>query len=343
VSIKTRQHANTDLVVVKSNRLVEACYRLDLMELRVVMLAVVIARELDVLTEGPDRNDCKPFKISVKRFAEFFPMEEHSIYGQVKKAVQSLHRKVISYVEVMERDEVLREVHWFEMAGYSKQKAYVDLQFSRSVIPFISRLTEEFTEYRLEKIGVLTSAHAVRLYEMLFQYLRAGSREIQITWLKKTLGLEGEYKSVTDFKKRVIGPAVMQINGLTDLEVSYINIKSGRDVVAFNFTIRMKPEHRAKLKAEPVTKLFSSQGRPGEDRDTVYSRIVAERKTAKITSKTAGKNFVTHTLPASEPLQFSLPGTIEEAEKVKPNPSNPTVVAARAEVRAALKTRTAKV
>lgn len=342
---KKSQIPNTDLVVVKSNRLVEACYRLDLTELRVVMLAVVIARELDVLTEGPDRNDCKPFKVDVKRFAEFFPsMEEKSIYGQVKKAVQSLHRKIISYLEVIEGNEVLREIHWFEMAGYNKQKGYVDLQFSRPVVPFISRLTKEFTEYRLEKIGMLTSAHAVRLYEILFQYLKAGKREIEIAWLKKTLVLEDdEYPSVYELKRRVIDSSVAQINQLTDLEVSYINVKHGRNVIALDFTIRMKPEHRPKPKTVPVNNaLLSSQARPGEARDTAYNRLVAERKTGKIASKAIERNPVALTQTAVCPVQFSLPGTIEDAEKIKPDRSNPVVIAARAEVRAALKTRLAE-
>lgn len=46
----------------------------------------------------------------------------------------------------------------------------------------------------------MTSAHAVRLYELLMQYLSIGTREIELSWLKETLGIANEYKAIKDFK-----------------------------------------------------------------------------------------------------------------------------------------------
>lgn len=292
-----------DLVVVKSNKLVEACYRLDLIQLRVIMLAVVIARELDVLRTGPDHGECKPFTIDVKRFRDFYPMEEGSAYGQIKEAVKAINRKPITYIEDMDGEPCPAEIHWFSKAVYNAKKGSIQLEFSKYVIPYITRLESQFTEYRLAKIGMLTSAHAVRLYELLFQYLKAGRREVKIEWLKKTLMLEGEYSDIYDLKKRVVDPSVKQINELTDLEIGYVNVKAGREIVALAFTIKMKDMDKPKTKAWPIDKtMIAAAAKPGETHDDAYNRIRADRVAAR---KPARKRPVQMDLsgvgPASNP------------------------------------------
>ena len=80
-------------LVVKSNRLVEASYRLTLAEQRIVLLAIVRARETG---RGLNATDFVP--VAVKDYVEHFGADEKSAYAQIKEAGKSLFfREFILY------------------------------------------------------------------------------------------------------------------------------------------------------------------------------------------------------------------------------------------------------
>jgi plasmid replication initiation protein len=128
----------------------------------------------------------------------------------------------------------------------------VKLQFTPIVVEYITRLEHEFTSYRLEKIAYMSSAYAIRLYELLIQWGSIGKREIELAWLRKTLGLEDQYPSIKDFKKYVIDVALSQINEFSDLTASYTQRKTGRVVthLIFIFSQKAPPKQEAKQKSE---------------------------------------------------------------------------------------------
>ena len=59
-----------------------------------------------------------------------------------------------------------------------------------------------------------------------------------------------EYKAMCDFKKRVLDLATDEINKKSDLKVKYENVKKGRKIVGFAFTVHEKP----KAKTDVVSK-----------------------------------------------------------------------------------------
>lgn len=315
----------TEVLVTKSNQLVEACYRLDLVELRIIMMAIHIGRTNDLLTGGPDRVLCDPIRIDASLFTQHFPMHEESIYKQLKAGVKSLLRKPLSTVEPINGRPCPVDIPWFSKAAYIASEAAIEVEFNHHVLPYISRLSSEFTEYRLAKIGRLSSAHAVRVYEMLAQYLNLGKREIDLDRLRKTLMIEGEYKVVADLRKRVIDPAVKQINDSTDLQVSYVQKKRGHVITSFLFTIQMKDADKPKTKLPKIDEaMIAATARPGETHDDAYHRIRDERAAAK---KPARK----------KPLQMNLTG-VDPAV----NPQSPEIKLERAKVLAAARELRAK-
>ena len=139
------------------------------------------------------------------------------------------------------------------------------------MIPYLTRLEVEFTSYRLEKIGKLTSAYAVRLYELLVQYLSLGKREFELADLRKTLGMsELEYQTMDNLKRRVIDIAVKQINAHTDITTSYTQSRTGRTITHLTFAIKSKPAKPKPAKAKPV---IVEKPAPGVDRETAKKRI----------------------------------------------------------------------
>lgn len=225
-------------IVVKSNKLIEASYRLDLIEQRIILYAIVEARETQKgLTEDF-------VTIEAKRFAQAFDMDESNVYGQLKEAMKTLfNRFIVSHdIHPESGKERASMIRWISTASYIDGAGAVQLRFATDMLPYITRLETEFTSYRLEKIGRMSSVHAVRLYELLVQYLSIGKREIEIVWLKETLGIADAYSRIESLKRSVIEPALAQINEHSDIRVSYTQRKTGRSVTHLIFAIKPEPK-----------------------------------------------------------------------------------------------------
>jgi plasmid replication initiation protein len=232
---------NTDMseLVVKSNRLVEACYRLGIVEQRIVLLSIVQARETG---RGLSPRDF--VSISTADYAKHYKESDlNNAYTQLKTASRTLFdREFILHDQRMEtgKDRVTW-YRWVSAASYIDGDGVVQLQFTPIVVEHITRLEAEFTKYYLENIAGMTSTYAVRLYELLIQWGSIGKKEVEVEWLKKALMVNAEYLRVTDFKRWVIDVGISQVNEFSDLTASYTQRKTGRVVTHLLFTFSKKP------------------------------------------------------------------------------------------------------
>jgi len=264
--------AKNDLVV-KSNRLVEASYRITLVEQQIILYAICRSRE-----EQRGLSSETPVTISALDFARQFGADEDRVYGQLKEAMNTLYSRsvIIHDIDPETKNPRVTKTRWISAASYIDGAGKIQIVFAPLIIPFIVRLEKEFTAYRLEKIGHMTSIHAVRLYELLVQYLSIGSRELEIKWLKETLQVADEYPRIDNFKRRVIDVAETQINTHSDIRVSYTQRKTGRNVTHLNFTIR--PEKVAPRPTKLVINraYVEQHARPGESYDDAFRRLLVE-------------------------------------------------------------------
>ena len=263
-------------MVVKSNRLVEASYRLTLVEQQIILFAICRARE-----EQKGLSPDTPVTIAALDFANMFGTNETKVYGQLKEAMLTLYKRDVRICDTNPKSGKPRitNTRWISAASYIDGDGEIQIIFAPLMIPFITRLESEFTQYRLEKIGKLSSVHAVRLYELLLQYLGLGAREFEILRLKESLGLENEYSDVIDFKKRVIDSSVKQINAHTDIATSYTQRKTGRTVTHLTFKIDAKEAASKAVKQPSLTRAYvEKHARAGESWETARERLRAERK-----------------------------------------------------------------
>jgi plasmid replication initiation protein len=224
-------------LVVKSNRLVEASYRLTLNEQRIILYAICRGREEDKLLLSN-----VPVVITAEAFSKQFPsIEKGSVYGQLKEAMNSLFSRSVTIhdIDPATKKARVKETRWISEKAYIDGAGHVQIVFTPEVIKYMTRLETEFTSYQLEKVGNMTSAYAVRMYELLAQHKDIGNRMINLTWLRETLQIApDEYKLTTNFIRKVIDVAVDQINKHSDLTVSYKPIKTSRAITDFAFKIK---------------------------------------------------------------------------------------------------------
>jgi len=231
-------------LVVKSNRLVEASYRLGLNEQRIILYAICRCRE-----EQKGLFPHEPVVITAEAFARQFPsIDKGHVYHQLKDAMDALYERSVTLYEIDEDTglEQVSRTRWISKASYIDGAGRIKVVFTSDVIKYITRLEAEFTSYQLEKVGNMTSGHAIRIYELLGQHREIGHRTLNLAWLRETLGVEpGEYKLTADFIRKVIEVAMDQINKHSDIMVSYKPQKTGRAITDFAFKIKDK-ERKAK-------------------------------------------------------------------------------------------------
>ena len=230
-------------LVVKDNALMNASYNLDLVEQRLILLAIVEARESG---KGINAND--PLTVHAESYINQFGVARQTAYQALKDACDDLFARQFSYQEINERGntENVRS-RWVSEVRYVDAEATVKLIFAPIVIPLITRLEERFTQYEMKQISELSTGYAIRLYELLICWRTTGKTPIiELADFRQKMGvLDAEYQRMYDLKKYVLEPSLKQINEHTDITASYEQHKKGRTITGFSFKFKQKKKTEA--------------------------------------------------------------------------------------------------
>jgi plasmid replication initiation protein len=245
---------NNNLTVYKSNQVVEASYKLSLNELRVVLacIAQVHSKEALLVTDE--------FELTAKDFADIFYVSEDRAYHALIDVSESLfNRYVVVENPYPDKPRIKRlKMRWISSIKYLPDEGRIILSFSKDMLPYLSELRGCFTKYDLKNIGKMTSIYGIRLYELLAQWQNVKRREVEVKWLKKQFEIEDLYEDMCDFKKRVIKPAVKDVNDNSNYVVSWTQKKTGRAVTHFTFEFKEKPTEE-KIKKKTSKKIVATK------------------------------------------------------------------------------------
>ncbi|MDC5277473.1 replication initiation protein RepM [Acinetobacter baumannii] len=235
-------------LVVKDNALINASYNLDLVEQRLILLAIVEARESG---KGINAND--PLTVHAESYINHFSVHRNTAYQALKDACKDLFARQFSYQEQRPKGVANITSRWVSQIAYVDNSATVELIFAPAIIPLVTRLEEQFTSYELKQVSGLSSAYAIRLYEVLIAWRSTGKTPvIELSDFRQKLGvLETEYKRMYDFKKYVLDLAIKQINEHTDITVKVEQHKKGRSVSGFSFKFKQKQQPKIEKPIDP--------------------------------------------------------------------------------------------
>ena len=239
-------------LIVKDNALMNASYNLDLVEQRLILLAILEARESG---KGINAND--PLTVHAESYINQFGVVRQTAYQALKDACKDLFARQFSYQEKRERGRANITSRWVSQIAYIDETATVEVIFAPAVVPLITRLEEQFSQYDIEQVSGLSSAYAVRLYELLICWRSTGKTPvIELAEFRKRLGvLDDEYTRSDNFKRWIIENPIKQINEHTDITASYEQHKKGRVITGFSF----KFKHKKKTASEKQKNSDSSQ------------------------------------------------------------------------------------
>ena len=237
-------------LVVKDNALINASYNLELTEQRLIMLAIINARE-----SGQGITADSKLEIHASDYAKLFNVSIDASYKALREAVNNLFNRQFSYAAEYKRTGKTGIVRsrWVSRIFYVDDLALLEITFAPDVVPLVTRLEEHFTSYQAKQVAHLTSKYATRLYELLIAWREVGKvPQIEIGEFRNRLGLlDDEYTAMHNFKKRVLEPSIQQINEHTDINVTYEQHKKGRLISGFSFRLKQKQQPKIEKPVDP--------------------------------------------------------------------------------------------
>lgn len=258
---------NSNRLVVKDNALIDASFNLSLVEQRIMLLAIVEAREVEALLPTT------PIEIPVSNYVNQFNADSNNIYGAIKDSVRTLKRREFSYIDRYKGKLAYTTANWVNKVTYIDDGGMVVLYLSEEVISMISRLEDQFTRYHLEQVSAFKSKYSTRLYELVIKWQGTGKTEkYDINGLRGKLGLGvNEYNTMSNFKVNVLDKAVSEINKHTDIQVSYEQFKTGRVITAVQFKFQQKKQPETATVKDP--NIFDILTEPQVSK---YSKLLAQ-------------------------------------------------------------------
>lgn len=247
-------------LVVKDNALIQASYTLDLAEQRLILLAIIEARNK---SQGITQDTL--LEIHASSYAKQFNINDKTAYTVVKDASKGLFDRYVTYHDKNPKNGKDRSFHcrWIDKTGIEPDSGIVYIRFTSDVIPLITRLESHFTSYEIDKVANLTSSYAIRLYEILISWREVGKTpKYEINDLRSKLGVEPkQYQRMNNFKARVLELAIDQINEHTDITANYNQHKKGKVITAISFSFKPKKTDKPATNDNGYIKMTDSQVR----------------------------------------------------------------------------------
>ena len=237
-------------LIVKSNHVIEASYRLTLNEQRLVLACI------QKIKKGQKIDPVTPFVITASDFSDMFSVSLDRAYSELQTVADRLYERSVTVYQPDPEEPALAatKTRWITAIDYIPTDGKVRLYFSSKMIPYISMLEGGFTRYNMEYIAKMNSVYGIRFYELMKSWLFGEPRKtkiVEIDEIKELLALKDEkgnyqYPSIKDFKLRVLDKAMDDINEHSDLTAGYEDKKTGRKITHFIFTFGLKAKEQVK-------------------------------------------------------------------------------------------------
>ena len=206
----------------QSNRITTASQRLDLVERRIIMTAI---SKIDRRDEPTDQ---KVYYVDASDLAQLGG-DSKSAYRDMKSAADTLFNRYI----LLQDEKKIAKIRWIQRVEYDEGKGRVGIRFSHDVVPFLTNLRTEYTQFELLDIQGMRSEYAIRIYTMLMQYKSVMYKfakqgkpycwTISIDDLRNSLQIGNRLKANGVFKLHVVDRARDQINNAPNSKIRILS------------------------------------------------------------------------------------------------------------------------
>ena len=219
--------------VVMQNTIQECFKSMSIDEKRLLILASPIARTMDATEKDA-------ITITSEEFAKECGIKTNSAYSQMEEASKSLLRRYFSYGDNKKKTYC----NWVIRAIY--ENGAISICFPDEVLLMLKEFDKlnPYTKYKKDIVLSLKKDYSFDIYHLAKKHQAMGGFQISLDDLFEQLGLPESYRRIGNLKDRVINPSLDEITANTDIDLTYENVKKGRSVVGFKFTVREKPKQK---------------------------------------------------------------------------------------------------
>jgi len=221
-------------VVKKSERLIQARFKLNPIALKLVSSLISTLKETD--------EPHKEYVFSIKNFGELMGYSSHKLYQLLDEATEELLSKPLKFPT--ENGKGFRKFNWVSKAEYKYGEGAIVFRIDEDLKPFLFAAKEKYLKYQIHNILKLKSTYSIRLYEIFKDWFNRNERykkttklckEVELEWLRTTLDIPESYR-FNDIKRLFI-KAQEQFEQYTDLTFEFNEVKIGKKVNSINFVI----------------------------------------------------------------------------------------------------------
>lgn len=155
------------------------------------------------------------------------------------KSIQNAYRDLAAAANrLFEREARIKlsggdtlRTRFVDYVKFMPEKRCIELSFANYIIPYISQLKGSFTSYKLKYTAQFSNVNSHRLYHLAVMWLGQNKHspiEIEIDEVREMLGIADKYRSFAMFRKKVIEPAVQEINQYSDCSIDVAFKRFGR-------------------------------------------------------------------------------------------------------------------
>lgn len=218
--------------------------------------------------------------------------------NRIKKAFPALGRVEVkgNFLGKVKADKVgyAKFTNFNLLSEFTDHENGYSYAFSPTLDKLISDPDMIYSLLDLDNIAKLNSYHSLSIYELCFEYSGINATPwISINELKELTNTSGKYPELYDLKKRVITPAIKDINDNTDLAIDVEFEKTGHRFTELRFTINKKPKAKPApaLTFKPIPKYEAPSPLDGYEEAAIYQLSIKAKNQQAYRAKVM-KNYL---------------------------------------------------
>lgn len=221
-------------ILMKNNVLIQAKYSLTLVENRIFLLMMYKLQK--------ESNGVLSCEISHDEFKQIIKHAKDKTIKNISKSLSSLRKKSIFFMEEKENKKgiIWGEYGFLNGFTYDDERKIFKIEASEKIYDLLNNyLQTGYTPANLVALFSMKNYYAQRLYDLL--RLWSGTKSVinySLEDLKMYLQLDESYPEYGNFKRRVILPAIKELNETGYFEIDFKENKVGRKVDSIDFYVK---------------------------------------------------------------------------------------------------------
>lgn len=181
----------------------------------------------------PTDTYLKPIEFDIREFCDICGLTAQQYYTHVKDTLDRLmSRRFWIQRENGKEDGYPYLIH----VGLDTGKGRGSVDIHPDLAPFLIQLKGNYYQFTFHSILAMKSVHGIRLYKLLKSlYYKGTDIEFDIETLKGHLDCIGKYEKFYNFRRKVLEPALKDINTYSDLQVTMESKKTGKFITSLVF------------------------------------------------------------------------------------------------------------